>query len=161
VVYQLRRPWPNAQGATSLVLTPTDLLRRLAALVPAPPGKEAAGGTAPAADREPDEEHESAPGDDGITNDSTLPEQGNRPRRRPLPWAQLLMRVFFLDVLTCPRCATALVVLALISDPPVVGKILRHLGLPDEVPALAPATPTCVDEPLFDDASAAPARSPP
>jgi len=31
-----------------------------------------------------------------------------------------------------------MVVLALISDPPVVGKILRHLGLPDEAPPVAP-----------------------
>jgi len=36
VVYQLRRPWPNAAGATCLVLEPLELLRRLAALVPAP-----------------------------------------------------------------------------------------------------------------------------
>ena len=36
VVYHLRRPWPNAAGATCLVLDPTELLRRLAALVPAP-----------------------------------------------------------------------------------------------------------------------------
>ena len=34
--YHLRRPWPNAAGATCLLLDPTDLLRRLAALVPAP-----------------------------------------------------------------------------------------------------------------------------
>ena len=56
-----------------------------------------------------------------------------------------------------------MVVLALISDPPVVGKILRHLGLPDEAPPVAPAASTCIDEPLFADADsdAAPARSPP
>jgi len=36
VTYHLRRPWPNAAGATCLVLEPTDLLRRQAALVPAP-----------------------------------------------------------------------------------------------------------------------------
>ena len=53
-----------------------------------------------------------------------------------------------------------MVVLTLISDPPVVGKILRHLGLPDETPALAPAAVTSVDEPLFAD-SAVPARPPP
>ena len=36
VVYHLRRPWPNATGAHCLVLEPTEFLRRLAALVPAP-----------------------------------------------------------------------------------------------------------------------------
>ena len=32
-----------------------------------------------------------------------------------------------------------MVVLALVSDPPVVAKILRHLGLPVGPPAIAPA----------------------
>ena len=36
IVYHLRKPWPNAQGANCLVLEPGDFLRRLAALVPAP-----------------------------------------------------------------------------------------------------------------------------
>jgi len=32
-----------------------------------------------------------------------------------------------------------MVVLAFLTDPDVVGKILRHLGLPTSAPALAPA----------------------
>ncbi|MBU2691311.1 MAG: transposase, partial [Candidatus Eisenbacteria bacterium] len=36
VVYRLRRPWPNANGATHLILDPLDFLRRLAALVSFP-----------------------------------------------------------------------------------------------------------------------------
>ena len=36
VLYHLRRPWPNAGGASDLVLDPCEFLRRLAALVPAP-----------------------------------------------------------------------------------------------------------------------------
>ena len=36
ILYRLRRPWPNAQGATHLVLEPLDFLRRLAALVSFP-----------------------------------------------------------------------------------------------------------------------------
>jgi hypothetical protein len=73
------------------------------------------------------------------------------------------MRVFFIDALTCPRCAQAMVVLALISDRQVVRRILRHLGLPDEVPPVAPAAPTSIDGPLFEDAAASgsPARPPP
>jgi hypothetical protein len=75
----------------------------------------------------------------------------HQPRRRPLPWAQLLMRVFFVDALSCPRCASPMVVLALLSDPPVVQKILRHLGLPAEAPPLAPAILAASDGPLFED----------
>ena len=36
VVYQLKRPWPGPGGRTELVFEPTALLRRLAALIPAP-----------------------------------------------------------------------------------------------------------------------------
>lgn len=48
-----------------------------------------------------------------------------------------------IDALACPRCSTPaqtvpMVVLAFLSDPEVVG-ILKHLGLPTTVPALAPA----------------------
>jgi hypothetical protein len=63
----------------------------------------------------------------------------HQPRRRPLPWAQTLKRVFFVDALSCPPSLTAMVVLALLSDPPAVKKILPHLGLPAEAPPLAPA----------------------
>ncbi|MGD8396206.1 MAG: hypothetical protein PVF43_12105, partial [Candidatus Eiseniibacteriota bacterium] len=74
----------------------------------------------------------------------------NGPHRRPLPWAQLLKRVFFVDALSCHRCLTPMVVLALLSDPPVVTKILRHLGLPAEVPPLAPPILAASDGPLFE-----------
>ncbi|MCK4303921.1 MAG: hypothetical protein KAY24_06760 [Candidatus Eisenbacteria sp.] len=49
-----------------------------------------------------------------------------------------LTAYFSIDALRCPRCATPMVVLALISDPPVITKILQHLRLPTEPPPLAP-----------------------
>jgi hypothetical protein len=54
-----------------------------------------------------------------------------------------------------------MLVLALISEPEVVRKILLHLGLPADVPPPAPAVPT--DEAFFDDDANAsdPARPPP
>jgi hypothetical protein len=77
-----------------------------------------------------------------------------------LPWAQLLRRVFFLDALKCPRCDTAMVVLALISDPHVVRKILLHLALPADMPT--PATAVPADDTRFDDLDpAAPNARPP
>ena len=60
-----------------------------------------------------------------------------RRRRAHLKWAQLLGRVFSLDALECPQCQSAMVVLAFISDPPVVSKILRHLKLPTAPPPVA------------------------
>jgi len=160
VVYRLRRPWPHAQGATHLVLEPLDFLRRLAALVsfpytnqtryhgvfanrsrfrallpPPPPSRHAQDMDTP-----PSPELEK-PVDAGASGSKGPP--STAPRRR-LPWAQLLRRVLQIDGLACPRCSSPrqsvpMVVLAFLSDPEVVGKILRHLGLPTTVPALAPA----------------------
>ena len=56
---------------------------------------------------------------------------------RRLPWAELLQRVFAIDVLECPHCGTRRKLIAMISDGLVLRKILDHLGLPSEPPVLA------------------------
>ena len=50
-----------------------------------------------------------------------------------------MKRVFALDVLVCPHCSGPRKLIALLTDGLVVRKILAHLGLPTEPPALAPA----------------------
>ncbi len=60
-------------------------------------------------------------------------------RQRYLDWATLLKRVHKVDILDCPRCHGRLKLLAAISDPPIVKKILEHLQLPSEPPCPAPA----------------------
>ena len=47
-----------------------------------------------------------------------------------------------MDVLVCPDCGGRLRLLATIDDPAVIEKILRHLGLPVDLPAAAPARVT-------------------
>jgi hypothetical protein len=59
--------------------------------------------------------------------------------RQRLSWAQLLARIFHLDVLWCPRCGGRRRILSFLTDPPVVRRILTHLGLPTEAPPVAPA----------------------
>ena len=59
--------------------------------------------------------------------------------RKPLPWSELLRRVFSIDVLVCPKCAGPLTVIAYLTNPPVLRKILSHLDLPTTPPPLAPA----------------------
>jgi hypothetical protein len=46
-----------------------------------------------------------------------------------------MQRSFGYDVLACPRCGGRLRLIALIEDPAVIQRILRHLGLPSDVPA--------------------------
>ena len=55
-----------------------------------------------------------------------------RPVRRNLLWAELMSRVFGINVLTCPECDGQCRVIACIEDPAVIGKILSHLGLPTQ-----------------------------
>ena len=50
-------------------------------------------------------------------------------------------RSFGFDVLACPRCGERLRLLALIEEALVIRRILRHLGLPTDVPAVRPARP--------------------
>ena len=61
------------------------------------------------------------------------------PGRKRLPWRELLRRVFSLDALLCPKCHGPMTVIAYITEAVVVTKILTHLGLPSEPPALSPA----------------------
>jgi hypothetical protein len=55
------------------------------------------------------------------------------PARRS--WARLLKRVFDIDIEHCPNRGGALKIIAAIEDPPVIVKILSHLGLPTTRPA--------------------------
>ena len=53
-----------------------------------------------------------------------------------------------LDVETCPRCGGKMKLIALVQDDENIARYLRHLGLPTEVPPMAPlsgarACPPC------------------
>ena len=54
-------------------------------------------------------------------------------------WASLMARTFGIDVLACPRCGGRLRLIALIEQAAVIDRILRHLGVPTEIPAPRPA----------------------
>ena len=56
-----------------------------------------------------------------------------------LSWARLLKRVFDIDIEHCPNRGGSLKSIAAIEDPPVIVKILAHLGLPTRVPPRSPA----------------------
>jgi len=74
--------------------------------------------------------------------------------RRGYLWSQLMQRTFGLDVLACDQCGGRLRLIALIEEASVMQRILRHLGLPAEVPAAQPsrAPPLVDDHPSWDDA---------
>ncbi len=85
----------------------------------------------------------------GATDDAMSDPPAVRPRR--LPWTRLLMRSLGVSGLKCPRCQSQMVLLALITAPQVVVKILDHLRIPSTPPPLAPARLDVHPSQLFDD----------
>ena len=51
------------------------------------------------------------------------------PSRRALSkrWRELIFRIYEVDPLTCPRCDSSMKLLAFITEPAVIQKILEHL----------------------------------
>ena len=135
IVLQLKSPYKD--GTTHIVMEPLEFMERLAALVPRPrlhlirfhgvlaPNAKLRSKIVPA----PAERATEPPTDHAQV-------QGETPR---MSWARLLKRVFDIDVKHCPNCGGALKIIAAIEDPPVIIKILSHLGLPTRAPPRAPA----------------------
>ncbi len=86
------------------------------------------------------------------TSKDSLPERGSsnpavlssslsifRPRR--LAWAELMRRVFKVDVLKCLECNRRMRLIATIDQPEVIRAILGSLGIRARPPPLAPARP--------------------
>ncbi len=180
VLVTLKAEWHD--GTTHLLFTPVELLEKLAALTPRPrvnfvvyhgilaPRARAraravahgAGARSPASPTIPvrDEAgpHASAPaapttatGPNG-THDAKEPPRVEK--RRDWKWADLMRRVFDLDVLECPRCGGRMTVIATIEATDVLRKILSHLGLPTEPPTPLPARPPPFLPDLFPDTPA-------
>jgi hypothetical protein len=138
------------------VFEPLELVENLAALVPPPRVNliRYHGVLAPAArDRgqvipresepepEPEPEGASEPGGSPASAEGDAPGQrGGRSRRpRNYTWAELMRRVFAVDVLVCPACQGPMRILATIHPPEATRAILEHLGLPTRSPPLTAA----------------------
>jgi len=137
VVYRLRRAWRD--GTSAIVFEPLVFLERLAALVPRPRAHLLTyhGVLAPAAQwrdqivpgpRAPTESHHGSTEHNAGCSGSGSPDfpaaLSNPARTRRLRWADLLRRVFAVDVLTCPDCGGARRLIAMITDGLVVRRIL-------------------------------------
>ena len=51
---------------------------------------------------------------------------------RPVPskgWAEMIRKVYEVDPMICPRCGGRMKVVAFLTEPAVVDRIIRHLGL--------------------------------
>ncbi len=138
VVYRLKKPYDD--GTTHIVMSPLELLEKLAAIIPRPRVHltRYSGVFAPhykyrslIVPKRKKREHDS----------------GDADKRDRMSWARLLKRVFDIDVSICRVCQGKTKVVAAIEDQRVVKKILFHLGLPYPAPtpwpARAPPQPEC------------------
>ena len=150
LVYRMKRP---RSGSLFLLLSPDQLLAHLATLVP-PPRTHAVryhGVFAPNATARarvvplslgPAPPTSPSPADPSA---ASPPAVGHPPRKRDLPtrtyrvpWADLLKKVFAVDVLSCP-CGGRRRLIAFIADAAVAKHILDHLRLDSRGPPLARA----------------------
>jgi hypothetical protein len=162
LLYRFKRPWLD--GTTHIVMEPLEMLEKLAALVPAPKVHlvRYSGLLAPAAkwrariapesgikspalrDTVGATQASSSVADPARVSVETSPGRASlqsAPHRhgRNYTWAELMKRVFEIDVLECPRCLGRMRILAAIHPPDATRKILECLGLPSRAPPVAPA----------------------
>jgi Putative transposase/Transposase zinc-binding domain len=143
-------------GTTHIVFTPHELIEKLIPLIPrprchlvryhgilGPAAKDRAKVVpTPPAPSAPDAAGSDAAGADKAgTGESREIDVTKIQRGSRLPWALLLKRVFMADALTCPKCQGRMKILAAITKPDAIRKILDHLGIPSEAPRRPAARP--------------------
>jgi hypothetical protein len=153
-----RFPKPTPDGRTQILLTPLQLLERLAAFVPPPRmhrnryhGVLAPNARLRSAVVAMGRPGAHTPDGDNHTGAEPLPHEGrsepDRPptgqvrgtRRRWVRWAVLLARIYEVLPLLCPACGGRMNILSFLTDPPVTRAILLHLELPHLPPPISPA----------------------
>jgi hypothetical protein len=141
VVYTLKRPYDD--GTTHIVMTPLELMERLAAIIPRPRVHL----TRFAGVFGPHYKYRSmvVPKPKAVQTTDTV-EDDKPSSNSQMSWARLLKRVFNIDVQTCHLCSGPMKVIAAIEDPQVIKKILSHLRLPTKPPEPWPARGPPADE---------------
>ena len=147
LLYRLKRPWRD--GTSAVIFERQDFIAKLAVLVPAPRAHLTRyhGVLAPASTWRPLIIPAVEENIREITSDRQRPSQPSQPigEVKPAPcapqrnytWAQLMKRVFLIDVLQCENCGGQMKILAAIDQPDVIGKILQSLGVPSRAPPSA------------------------
>lgn len=136
VVYRLKKPYSD--GTTHIVMQPLELVEKIASLIPRPrvhltrfhgvlaPHYKFRARIVPAPTSKLAEPISQIAADDGKA-------------KKRMPWARLLARVFNIDVEICPSCGGKMRIIAAIEEPPIIRKILDHLGLSTKPPPIHPA----------------------
>lgn len=135
VVYSLKKPYDD--GTTHIVMSPLELLEKIAAIIPRPRVHLTRFHGVLA----PHYTHRKmiVPKQPEVPELKTGPGEEPKPKKHRISWARLLARVFNIDAETCHLCQGKTKIVAAIEDPQVIKKILSHLGLPTKPPLIWPA----------------------
>jgi hypothetical protein len=139
----LRLKTQYSDGTSHLLFSGLEFVEKLAALIPPPrihltrffgclaPHAKIRSQIVPKKEQDSEQTQAAAAG----TQTQATPD-----RKRRSGWAELLARVFAIDMLHCPNCGSEnFKPVAAILEVSVVSKILTHLGLPDKPPDIASA----------------------
>jgi hypothetical protein len=150
LLYELKHRWRD--GTTHTGFEPLELLEKLAALVPpprfnlvryhgvlAPAARNRARVVPPGPAPKPGAAHTECEVAHRHHGHSEPDEPRPDPRPRNYSWAELMRRVFEVDVLECPACQGPMRVLAAIHPPEATRAILDCLGIPSRAPPVSPA----------------------
>ncbi len=142
-------PKPAPDGRTELVLSPLQLLERLARFVPPPRVHRHRyhGVLAPNAKLRAAVTGIGRPRDETLSaqlpSPSPQPPMEAEPARPASPsrirWAVLIARIYQVLPLLCPACGGPMRIVSFLTDPIVVVAILQHLELPHSPPPISPA----------------------
>jgi hypothetical protein len=132
--FQLKTPWSD--GTTAILLSPLELIEKLAALVP-PPRKNTVhyhGVLAPHAKDRDKIVPATSSGEQPV--DEPAP---STPRKHRLTWAALWARTFNLNLEKCSLCGGKMKVVAAVTDPASIHRYLEGTGHSPSIPEIAPA----------------------
>jgi hypothetical protein len=146
LIYHLSKPQPD--GRTDLMLTPLELIDRLAALIPPPHthrhryhGVLAPNATLRAAvtalAREASKGAQQQAGQEKEDTEDAVEAPWRSPAR--YLWAMLLARIYESAPLACPQCGADMRIIAFVTDGVSIRGILEHIGEPADPPRIAPA----------------------
>ena len=150
LLYRLKRRWRD--GTTHLIFEALELVEKLAALVPPPrfnlvryyvefpPSAAWRDLVIPESETAEAVTHANCPArKQPFMDDAARAGEKRGCRPRNYSWAELMRRVFSADVLKCDRCGGRMRIIAAITPPEAIRKILDCLGLPSRPPPLVSA----------------------
>ena len=133
LVYTMKRVFSD--GTRAVVLSPMELIEKLCAMVPPPRAHQSLYTGVFSSHSQWRNLVVLGPTARKGFNPETVDKKKVKNHRR----AQLLKRVFKIDVGTCPKCGTDMEIRSAVHDHESIQRYMRHLGLPVHPPTIAPA----------------------